>query len=177
MTAVKTEHGLSMLLIPRTEDVETKIIKTAYSSAAGTAYVIFSNVLVPKNFLMGEMDKGLKGASTQTRRTLTPQSSCPTSTTSAGSSTAASHPTAALLSRRRGAGPTRGTSSASPSSSSRSSARSSPSSSPRSRWANSGSRASPIRWSTCAQPTSARANRPRWTTRSSPSSWPDRWAC
>jgi len=62
MTAVKTEHGLSMLLIPRTDDVETKIIKTAYSSAAGTAYVVFDNVRVPRRYLMGELDKGLKGA-------------------------------------------------------------------------------------------------------------------
>jgi len=60
MTAVKTEHGLSMLLIPRTDDVETKIIKTAYSSAAGTAYVVFDNVRVPRRYLMGELDKGLK---------------------------------------------------------------------------------------------------------------------
>ena len=40
MTAVKTEHGMSMLLIPRSDAVETKIIKTAYSSAAGTACVM-----------------------------------------------------------------------------------------------------------------------------------------
>jgi hypothetical protein len=33
--------GISLLLIPRCEGVTTKIIKTSYSSAAGTAYVYF----------------------------------------------------------------------------------------------------------------------------------------
>lgn len=47
MTGVRTsEHGLSMLLIPRGEGVETKIIKTAYSHSAGTAQVTFDHVLV-----------------------------------------------------------------------------------------------------------------------------------
>lgn len=43
-TGVNTGNGLSMLLIPRGEGVETKIIKTSYSSAAGTAYISFDNV-------------------------------------------------------------------------------------------------------------------------------------
>jgi hypothetical protein len=37
-----------MLLIERSEGVETKIIKTSYSTSAGTAYVTFENV--SKNF-------------------------------------------------------------------------------------------------------------------------------
>lgn len=43
MTGVRTgdRGSLSMLLIPRTDAVETKRIKTSYSGAAGTAYVLF----------------------------------------------------------------------------------------------------------------------------------------
>jgi alkylation response protein AidB-like acyl-CoA dehydrogenase len=44
-TAVRTGGpgmgGISLLLIPRGEGVTTKIIKTSYSSSAGTAYVFF----------------------------------------------------------------------------------------------------------------------------------------
>jgi alkylation response protein AidB-like acyl-CoA dehydrogenase len=40
-TAVVTAKGISMLLIERGDGLETKKIKTSYSSAAGTAYVIF----------------------------------------------------------------------------------------------------------------------------------------
>jgi fluoride ion exporter CrcB/FEX len=43
-TAVRTEKGISMLLIERSEGVETKLIKTSYSTCAGTAYVSFENV-------------------------------------------------------------------------------------------------------------------------------------
>lgn len=61
MTGVRTsEKGLSMLLIPRTEGVETKIIKTSYSHAAGTAYVSFDSVLVPVEYLLGGEGQGLK---------------------------------------------------------------------------------------------------------------------
>lgn len=35
-----------MLLIERSEGVETKLIKTSYSPSAGTAYVTFDNVCV-----------------------------------------------------------------------------------------------------------------------------------
>lgn len=38
-TGCKTDKGLTMILIPRGEGVETKIIKSSYSSAAGTACV------------------------------------------------------------------------------------------------------------------------------------------
>ncbi|KAG1139093.1 hypothetical protein G6F37_011642 [Rhizopus arrhizus] len=58
-TAVRTEGGLSMLLIERTEGVETKLIKTSYSSSAGTAYVTFENVKVPVENLLGQENKGL----------------------------------------------------------------------------------------------------------------------
>jgi len=56
-TAVRTGGegmgGISVLLIPRTEGVETKRIKTSYSSAAGTAYITFENVKVPAENLIG----------------------------------------------------------------------------------------------------------------------------
>lgn len=61
MTGVRTSKtGLSMLLIPRDDNIETKIIKTSYSSAAGTAFVTFDKVLVPIKYLMGEEGQGLK---------------------------------------------------------------------------------------------------------------------
>ncbi len=48
-TAVRTEKGISMLLIERSEGVETKLIKTSYSPSAGTAYVTFDNVCILMN--------------------------------------------------------------------------------------------------------------------------------
>ncbi|GAA6034796.1 hypothetical protein JCM8097_009303 [Rhodosporidiobolus ruineniae] len=58
-TACNTGNGLSMLLIPRGEGVETKQIKTSYSTTAGTAYVTFDNVKVPVENLLGKEGKGL----------------------------------------------------------------------------------------------------------------------
>lgn len=50
-----------MLLIERSfGGVETKPIKTAYSAAAGTAYVTFENVKVPVGNLLGKVNDGLK---------------------------------------------------------------------------------------------------------------------
>lgn len=49
-----------MLLIPRGEGVETKLIKSSYSSSAGTAYVTFDNVKVPVENLLGKENKGLQ---------------------------------------------------------------------------------------------------------------------
>ncbi|KAF2768948.1 acyl-CoA dehydrogenase NM domain-like protein [Teratosphaeria nubilosa] len=56
----KTSKGFSVLLVERTEGVETKPIKTSYSPAAGTAYIEFDNVKVPRNHLMGPEDKGFQ---------------------------------------------------------------------------------------------------------------------
>ena len=53
-TAVRTAKGISMILIERSEGVETKAIKTSYSSSAGTAYVLFENVSVPVSNLLGK---------------------------------------------------------------------------------------------------------------------------
>merc|ERR1711916_143623 len=61
VTAVKTgsgRGGISLLLIERTEGVETEVIKTSYSSAAGTAYITFDNVKVPAENLIGQENKG-----------------------------------------------------------------------------------------------------------------------
>ncbi|KAI9020648.1 acyl-CoA dehydrogenase/oxidase [Phycomyces nitens] len=57
-TAVQTENGMSMLLIDRSDNVETKAIKTSYSSSAGTSYIIFENVKVPVENLLGKEDRG-----------------------------------------------------------------------------------------------------------------------
>jgi alkylation response protein AidB-like acyl-CoA dehydrogenase len=59
-TGVKTDKGLSMLLIDRAYGgVETTAIKTSYSSAAGTSYITFDNVKVPAENLLGVENKGL----------------------------------------------------------------------------------------------------------------------
>lgn len=39
--------------------VETKQLKTSYSTVAGTAYVTFDNVKVPVENTLGEVDAGL----------------------------------------------------------------------------------------------------------------------
>merc|ERR1719443_1991321 len=52
VTAVRTggkgAKGISMLLIPRSDAVQTKVIKSKYSSAAGTAYVTYENAVQTK---------------------------------------------------------------------------------------------------------------------------------
>merc|ERR1719253_2513368 len=46
-TGGKSAGGLSMLLIPRSEGLDTKQIKTTYSTCVGTSLVTFNNVKVP----------------------------------------------------------------------------------------------------------------------------------
>lgn len=58
VTGCKTKKGFSVILVPRSEAVETKPIKTAYSAAAATTYIEFNNAKVPVSHLMGEEDKG-----------------------------------------------------------------------------------------------------------------------
>jgi len=58
VTGCRTDKGFSVLLIPRQEGVETKLIKTSYSTAAGTAFVEFNDVKVPVENILGEEDKG-----------------------------------------------------------------------------------------------------------------------
>jgi len=62
VTAVRTggagAGGISMMLIPRSDAVQTKLMKTKYSSAAGTAYVTFEEAKVPKKNVFGKVNGG-----------------------------------------------------------------------------------------------------------------------
>eukprot|EP00747_Dinoflagellata_sp_TGD_P211522 gnl/TRDRNA2_/TRDRNA2_84761_c0_seq1.p1 gnl/TRDRNA2_/TRDRNA2_84761_c0~~gnl/TRDRNA2_/TRDRNA2_84761_c0_seq1.p1 ORF type:complete len:520 (-),score=130.03 gnl/TRDRNA2_/TRDRNA2_84761_c0_seq1:123-1682(-) len=64
VTAVRTGEaggkGLSLLLIPRCEGMETKQIKTTYSTCTGTALVIYEDVKVPVENIMGKEGEGFK---------------------------------------------------------------------------------------------------------------------
>jgi alkylation response protein AidB-like acyl-CoA dehydrogenase/predicted heme/steroid binding protein len=63
-TAVRTGGkgvgGISMILIPKGEGVETKAIKTSYSASAGTCHVFFENVKVPVENVLGKENHGFK---------------------------------------------------------------------------------------------------------------------
>eukprot|EP00933_Yihiella_yeosuensis_P001533 TRINITY_DN10252_c0_g1_i1.p1 TRINITY_DN10252_c0_g1~~TRINITY_DN10252_c0_g1_i1.p1 ORF type:complete len:530 (+),score=105.16 TRINITY_DN10252_c0_g1_i1:124-1713(+) len=64
VTAVRTgngKKGMSMIFIEREMGLETKAIKTTYSSSAGTALVIFDDTKVPVENLMGIGNKGKEG--------------------------------------------------------------------------------------------------------------------
>jgi len=62
VTAVRTggkgAGGISMMLVPRTDDVKTTLIKSKYSSAAGTAYISFDGAKSPKQGVFGKVGKG-----------------------------------------------------------------------------------------------------------------------
>ncbi|PPQ81077.1 hypothetical protein CVT25_014540 [Psilocybe cyanescens] len=58
-TGCKTETGFTVILIERGPGVETKPIKTAYSSVAGTAYVTFDKVRVPISNTLGKVGAGM----------------------------------------------------------------------------------------------------------------------
>jgi len=62
VTAVRTggagAGGISMMLIPRSDEVQTTKIKTRYSTAAGTAFVTFEGAKVPKVNVFGQPNKG-----------------------------------------------------------------------------------------------------------------------
>jgi alkylation response protein AidB-like acyl-CoA dehydrogenase len=64
VTGCKTEKGFSVVLIERDENVETKLIKTSYSTTAGTAFVEFNDVKVPVENLLGKEDNGFTVIST-----------------------------------------------------------------------------------------------------------------
>ncbi|KAK7044255.1 hypothetical protein VNI00_007977 [Paramarasmius palmivorus] len=55
----KTEDGFTVILVERGEGVETRPIKTSYSSTAGTAYITFDNVRVPVGNTLGEEGGGI----------------------------------------------------------------------------------------------------------------------
>lgn len=62
VTAVRTGQagakGISMMLIPRDDTVQTTIIKSKYSSAAGTAYITYEGTRVPQRNLFGKENSG-----------------------------------------------------------------------------------------------------------------------
>lgn len=60
----KTKKGFSVLLVERSDAVETKLIKTSYSTTAGTAFVEFNDAKVPVDHLLGEEHKGFVVIST-----------------------------------------------------------------------------------------------------------------
>jgi alkylation response protein AidB-like acyl-CoA dehydrogenase len=55
----KTADGFTVILVERGEGVETKPIKTSYSSAAGIAYITFENVKVPVENTLGPEGGGI----------------------------------------------------------------------------------------------------------------------
>jgi hypothetical protein len=55
----RTDGGLTVILVPRQEGVETKQMTTRYSKAAGTAYITFDNVRVPVENTLGEENMGI----------------------------------------------------------------------------------------------------------------------
>lgn len=57
-TVVKGKKGMTMLVVERDDTVSTKAIKTAYSAAAGTAYVEFDDTLVPVENQIGKANWG-----------------------------------------------------------------------------------------------------------------------
>lgn len=56
----RTETGFTVILVPRSDQVETKAIKTSYSPTAGTAYVIFNKARVPISNTLGKIGKGME---------------------------------------------------------------------------------------------------------------------
>ncbi|KAF1949792.1 acyl-CoA dehydrogenase family protein [Byssothecium circinans] len=54
----RTDKGFSVVLVERQEGVETSLIKTSYSTTAGTAFIEFNDVKVPVENLLGEEHKG-----------------------------------------------------------------------------------------------------------------------
>ncbi|KAG6888919.1 hypothetical protein C0995_004932 [Termitomyces sp. Mi166 len=54
------QGGMVVLLIERQEGVETKPIKTSYSTTAGTGFVTFDNVFVPYENTLGSDNGGLQ---------------------------------------------------------------------------------------------------------------------
>jgi alkylation response protein AidB-like acyl-CoA dehydrogenase len=55
----KTEGGYTVILVPRSDELSTKPIKTAYSATAGTAFVTFDKVRVPLSNTLGKEGKGM----------------------------------------------------------------------------------------------------------------------
>lgn len=56
VTGVRTDKGLSVVLIKRQEGVETSAIKTSYSPTAGTAFVTFDKYVFPLSIIDIKID-------------------------------------------------------------------------------------------------------------------------
>merc|ERR1719226_384202 len=59
-TGGKAAGGISMMLVPKMDEVQTTVIKSKYSSAAGTAFVTYEDAIVPKRNLFGQEGKGFQ---------------------------------------------------------------------------------------------------------------------
>lgn len=57
--SIVLQQGPLVLLIPRSDNVSTKPVKTSYSPTAGTAYVIFDGARVPASHMLGKVGQGL----------------------------------------------------------------------------------------------------------------------
>ncbi|KAI0318100.1 acyl-CoA dehydrogenase [Amylostereum chailletii] len=55
----RTGDSYTAILVPRSDEVSTKPIKTAYSATAGTAFVTFDKVRVPVSNTIGKEGKGM----------------------------------------------------------------------------------------------------------------------
>ncbi|KAA1467460.1 acyl-CoA dehydrogenase NM domain-like protein [Dentipellis sp. KUC8613] len=55
----RTDDGFTVILVERSDGVETKSIKTSYSPAAGTAYITFEDVKVPVGNTLGPEGGGI----------------------------------------------------------------------------------------------------------------------
>lgn len=58
-TAVRTDEGFGVIVIPRALGVETRQLHTSYSTTAGTAFVMFNNIKVPARYLVGVDGMGI----------------------------------------------------------------------------------------------------------------------
>ncbi|KAI8877387.1 acyl-CoA dehydrogenase NM domain-like protein [Backusella circina FSU 941] len=58
--AAATDKGITMFFVERSDAIETKQIKTSYSTAAGTSYITFENVKVPAENILGKEGKGFQ---------------------------------------------------------------------------------------------------------------------
>jgi alkylation response protein AidB-like acyl-CoA dehydrogenase len=58
--AATTDKGITMFFVERDDNIETKQIKTSYSPSAGTSYIIFENVKVPAENILGKEGKGFQ---------------------------------------------------------------------------------------------------------------------
>ncbi|WFC95245.1 hypothetical protein MBRA1_001892 [Malassezia brasiliensis] len=58
-TAVRTDDGFGVIVIPRSLGVETRQLHTSYSTTAGTAFVMFNNIKVPARYLVGQDGMGI----------------------------------------------------------------------------------------------------------------------